>query len=154
MLRHYTPQEDVKAFHKAFEILIETIPIIPDAETIQLREDLIREEVDELIAALRAGDLVGVADGLADLLYVTYGTAVSCGIHMPPIFQEVHRSNMTKVGGHKAPNGKWIKPETYEPANLVPILEEQGALFRREPEPLPMNRYNPGSEDMGGSDYE
>lgn len=123
----YDPQGMVEDFHTAFEILSESFPIIPDAETIQLREDLIREELDELLAAMRAGDLVETADGIADLLYVIYGTAVSCGIYMPPIFAEVHRSNMSKVGGHKAPNGKWIKPETYSPADLTPILIAQGA---------------------------
>src|SRR2546429_6004229 len=37
----------------------------------------------------------------SDLLYVVYGTAVSYGIDMNPVFREVHRSNMSKVGGYK-----------------------------------------------------
>ena len=53
---------------------------------------------------------------MADLLYVVYGTAVSYGIDMDPVFREVHRSNMSKVGGYKRDDGKWVKPATYSPA--------------------------------------
>jgi len=66
-----------------------------------------------------------VAKELADLLYVVYGTAVSCGIDMEPVFREVHRSNMSKVGGHKRADGKWVRPATYSPARLEPILGAQ-----------------------------
>jgi predicted HAD superfamily Cof-like phosphohydrolase len=56
---------------------------------------------------------------------VTYGTAVSYGIDMEPIFQEVHRSNLSKIGGYKRADGKWVKPPTYSPANIEPIVEVQ-----------------------------
>jgi len=58
-------------------------------------------------------------------LYVVYGTAVSYGIDMKPVFQEVHRSNLSKVGGYKRADGKWMKPPTYSPAKLEQILEAQ-----------------------------
>lgn len=90
-----------------------------------LRLALIREELEELTKAFIDQDIVQVADAIADLLYVVLGTAVCCGINISPIFQEVHRSNMTKVGGHRAENGKWIKPDTYSPANLAPLIELQ-----------------------------
>jgi len=45
---------------------------------------------------------------------------------MAPVFREVHRSNMSKVGGHKRADGKWIKPPDYSPACLQPILAAQG----------------------------
>ncbi|MEC4688424.1 MAG: hypothetical protein VST64_08985, partial [Nitrospirota bacterium] len=66
-----------------------------------------------------------VAKELADLLYVVYGAAVSCGIDMEPVFQEVHRSNMSKLGGYKRADGKWVKPPTYSPASIQPILQAQ-----------------------------
>jgi predicted HAD superfamily Cof-like phosphohydrolase len=44
---------------------------------------------------------------------------------MEPVFQEVHRSNMSKVGGYKREDGKWVKPPTYSPASLDKILEGQ-----------------------------
>ena len=44
---------------------------------------------------------------------------------MEPVFKEVHRSNMSKVGGYKREDGKWVKPPTYSPASLNNILESQ-----------------------------
>jgi len=119
-------QEQVKEFHKAFDILIADRPEVPDLDTTKLRLSLIEEELGELrVAMYLEDDLVGIADAIGDLLYVVYGTAVSCGIDMEPIFDEIHRSNMTKVGGHKREDGRWVKPDTYEPAQLEPIIESQ-----------------------------
>ncbi|MBM4123640.1 MAG: hypothetical protein FJ246_01580 [Nitrospira sp.] len=115
----------VEEFHRRFEILIETAPSVPDDATKSLRVRLIQEEFEELQEALAGHDTAAIAKELADLLYVVYGTAVSCGIDMEPVFQEVHRSNMSKVGGHKRADGKWVKPPTYSPACLQPILAAQ-----------------------------
>jgi predicted HAD superfamily Cof-like phosphohydrolase len=92
-----------------------------------LRERLIHEEFEELKEAMAKNDLAGIAKELADLLYVVYGTAVSYGIDMDPVFREVHRSNMSKVGGYKRDDGKWVKPLTYSPAAIEPILAQQTA---------------------------
>ena len=119
-------QRMVAEFHRTFDIAEESVPTIPDEATRALRVRLIQEEFDELQEALRGRDPVAVAKELADLLYVVYGTAVSCGIDMEPVFREVHRSNMSKVGGHKREDGKWVKPPTYSPARLDPILVAQG----------------------------
>jgi predicted HAD superfamily Cof-like phosphohydrolase len=121
-------QEMVTAFHRAFDIVIGTLPAVPDAATCALRMSLIQEEFAELREALSERDVEAVAKELADLLYVVYGTAVSCGIDMAPIFREVHRSNLSKVGGHKRADGKWIKPSDYSPAHLQPILAAQSSL--------------------------
>src|SRR5262245_51357771 len=121
-------QEMVTAFHRAFDIAIGTLPAVPDAATCVLRVSLIQEEFAELREALSQRDIEAVAKELADLLYVVYGTAVSCGIDMAPVFREVHRSNMSKVGGHKRADGKWIKPSNYSPAHLQPILAAQSSL--------------------------
>ena len=58
-------------------------------------------------------------------MYVVYGTAISYGIDMEPVFKEVQRSNMSKVGGYKREDGKWVKPPTYSPADIAPILALQ-----------------------------
>ena len=121
-------QKMVTAFHQAFDIVIGTLPAVPDAATCALRMSLIQEEITELREALSQRDIEAVAKELADLLYVVYGTAVSCGIDMAPIFREVHRSNMSKMGGHKRADGKWIKPLDYSPARLQPILAAQSRL--------------------------
>ncbi len=89
---------------------------------------LIQEELNEFAKAGFGRDIVGVADALADLLYVVYGAAVSYGIDMEEIFQEVHRSNMTKTEGGKASNGKVLKGPNWRSPNLLPIIKRQNAL--------------------------
>ncbi|MDR4461837.1 MAG: hypothetical protein MRJ67_15180 [Nitrospirales bacterium] len=118
-------QRMVQEFHTQFDIHVSPTPSIPDEPTRILRKRLIQEEFDELQEAMQEKDLPSIAKELADLLYVVYGTAVSLGIDMEPVFQEVHRSNMSKVGGHKREDGKWVKPSTYSPAALDKILEAQ-----------------------------
>lgn len=119
-------QNNVEDFHREFGISIGRKPHIPSEEEVKLRIQLINEELTELKDAFEDKDVVEVADALGDLLYVVLGCAVTCGINLEPVFTEIHRSNMTKKGGHKSAEGKWIKPSTYEPAKLLPILERQG----------------------------
>ncbi|MCX5723320.1 MAG: hypothetical protein NTX84_02145 [Nitrospirae bacterium] len=119
-------QAMVDDFHRAFDIVVSPAPTVVDGRTRELRVKLIQEEFDELKEAMESGDLPSIAKEMADLLYVVYGTAVSYGIDMDPVFREVHRSNMSKVGGHKREDGKWVKPATYSPARIEPILAAQG----------------------------
>ena len=121
----YEAQQMVFEFHKEFDIHVANVPTVPDGETHALRVRLIQEEFDELKEALEAKDLPNIAKELADLLYVVYGTAVSYGIDLEPVFQEVQRSNMSKIGGYKREDGKWVKPATYSPADIAPILASQ-----------------------------
>jgi predicted HAD superfamily Cof-like phosphohydrolase len=86
---------------------------------------LIEEEASEFAEAARAGDVVGTIDALCDLLYVTYGAAVSLGIDIEPFFGEVHRSNMAKRGGSRRADGKWLKPAGWQPPDLQRILRER-----------------------------
>ena len=121
-------QDMVEAFHQTFDIVVNPVPTVVDERTRTLRTKLIQEEFDELKEALASDDLSSIAKEMADLLYVIYGTAVSYGIDMDPVFREVHRSNMSKVGGYKREDGKWVKPATYSPALVEPILAEQGSV--------------------------
>ena len=118
-------QSMVEEFHRKFDIAVQTHPGDITEETKRLRTRLIQEEFDELKESMASGNLALVAKELADLLYVVYGTAVSYGIDMEPVFREVHRSNLSKVGGYKRDDGKWVKPATYSPACLEPILDAQ-----------------------------
>ena len=95
---------------------------------------LIKNKSDELIASMLKGDLVGVADGLSDVLYVVIGTAVAYGIDIQEVFDEVHRSNLSKTIWNEEQQrytiekdefGKGIKPPTYSPAAIEPIIERQ-----------------------------
>ena len=106
-------QAMVAAFHRTFDIVVNPFQTVVEERTRELRVRLIQEEFDELKEALAAEDLSSIAKEMADLLYVVYGTAVSYGIDMDPIFREVHRSNLSKVGGYKREDGKWVKPATY-----------------------------------------
>ena len=120
----------VERFHRLFAILVQKTPGQVDERTRVLRERLIQEEFEELKEAMGKGDLAAIAKELADLLYVVYGTAVSYGIDMDPVFREVHRSNMSKVGGYKRDDGKWVKPPTYSisAAGAGPDLFEEVAI--------------------------
>jgi predicted HAD superfamily Cof-like phosphohydrolase len=139
-------QAMVEAFHRKFDILVQQRPAMPSDSTKALRVRLIQEEFDELKEALAHGDVAAAAKEMADLLYVVYGTAVSCGIDMEPVFQEVHRSNLSKVGGYKRADGKWVKPPTYSPVCLQPILEAQEATAPAED--AVAHRYAPDSHGL------
>jgi predicted HAD superfamily Cof-like phosphohydrolase len=46
-------------------------------------------------------------------------------VDIEPFFEEVHRSNMAKVGGTRRPDGKWLKPPDWQPPDLTRILRER-----------------------------
>lgn len=115
-------QRQVEEFHRAVGLTVGRQPAIRDPD---LRSSLILEEANETADALDRRDLLAVADGLCDLLYVAYGTAVSCGLDLEPFFDEVHRSNLRKLGGPIRPDGKRLKPTGWVGPQLEPILKEQ-----------------------------
>lgn len=119
-------QEMVEKFNRTFGIRVSSAPNLSDIFNRNRCIRLMREELRELVAAINNCDLVEIADGLADLSYVTFATALNFGIDLKPIFEEVHRSNMSKVGGILNGQGKLIKPKTYTPPELVPLLKAQG----------------------------
>jgi predicted HAD superfamily Cof-like phosphohydrolase len=116
----------VREFMVACDQDVETVPGFPDPDTAFLRVKLIREELKELEQAIVYKDIVGVADGLADLLYVVYGAGHTFGINLDKCFEEVHRSNMTKLGpdGRAIKNsyGKVMKGPNYREPNLKRVL--------------------------------
>ncbi len=126
MTSNFDPYHAVLEFHRKFGAAVGDEPCIPDAETVKLRLSLIEEELGEMRAAIDEGNIVDVADSLADLLYVTYGTAVSFGIDIRPVFEEVHRANMTKDGGPRREDGKILKPDDWVPPRVAAVLQEQG----------------------------
>lgn len=94
-----------------------------------LRARLLVGETAELVDALHAEDLVAAADAICDLLYVTLGTALALGLGpiLPRLFQEVHRSNMTKAFEQNPADADGsrvlVKGEGYEPPRLQEILD-------------------------------
>ena len=73
---------DVKTFMETFGQMVRTNPQFPDEKTMQLRYDLIKEELDELEQAMKSKDLKEIADALTDILYVTYGAGFAYGIDL------------------------------------------------------------------------
>jgi len=119
-------QKMVLEFHELFQLPINTTPKIVGKDLHYLRVGLIDEEFKELKEAMANKDLIKIADGLGDLLYVLYGTGISYGIDLAPIFAEIHRSNMSKGNPEvvRAPNGKILKGENWSPPDLTSLLTE------------------------------
>tara|TARA_B100001540_G_C15789401_1_gene634705 strand:+ start:575 stop:946 length:372 start_codon:yes stop_codon:yes gene_type:complete len=119
--------DDVKKFMKAFGQPVKTKPNFPDEKTINLRFDLIKEELSELDQAIKEKDLTEVADALTDILYVTYGAGCAYGIDLDKCFKEVQRANMSKLGADGKPiyneKGKVMKGPNYSPPNLKQFVK-------------------------------
>jgi len=118
--------QDVKDFHEKFRLVVEDQPTIPSRRTVDLRISLIEEETAELLDALDWEDIVGVADAVADLIYVVLGTAISYGIAVDAIWRVIHDTNMKKVGGKEREDGKILKPEGWVPPDILGELRKQG----------------------------
>ena len=121
--------ELVGDFMEAFGQDVQLEPTWPDFNTRELRLELIAEELDELSDAVADRDMIQIADALTDLLYVIYGAGHSFGIDLDECFQEVHASNMSKLGENGRPihreDGKVMKGPGYFEPDLEGIL---GAL--------------------------
>ena len=114
-------QKMVLEYHRKMGFTINNNPTHISQEQVKDRSDILEEETHELREALELEDIVKIADGIGDVLYVAYGTGVACGIDMETIFAEIHRSNMTKTAP-ETHTGKAIKGETYSPPNLVALI--------------------------------
>jgi len=118
---------DVKIFMETFGQIVRTKPQFPDEKTMQLRLDLIKEELNELEIAMKTKNLKEVADALTDILYVTYGAGYAYGIDLDNCFKEVQRANMSKLGKDGKPifneKGKVMKGPNYSEPNLKKFVE-------------------------------
>ena len=128
--------EDVSAFHRAGDIPIANRPIAPAPERVRLRAKLIDEECQEVLSAMFADwrrdreidqsrvevDMLGVADGLADLIYVVIGAALEFGIPLERVWEEVQDANMRKVAAdgriRRRSDGKLLKPDDWQPPDI------------------------------------
>lgn len=123
--------KDVMEFHRAFGQRIGEQPELPNVENSferSLRRKLLHEEYMEYIVAENEDNIVEIADALADIIYIALGTAVSYGIPLDKIFEEVHRSNMAKLVDGKVlrrEDGKIQKPEGWTAPDVAGILQKQ-----------------------------
>ena len=118
---------DVKTFMETFGQMVRTKPQFPDEKTMQLRYDLIKEELNELEQAMKSKNLKEIADALTDILYVTYGAGFAYGVDLDKCFKEVQRANMSKLGKDGKPiyneKGKVMKGPNYSEPNLKQFVE-------------------------------
>ncbi len=130
--------QKVEAFTIAFGGEQPKTPTVPALQILTLREKLLDEEYVESKKALtemkRVAGQEAAADinetvaafvhELTDLLYVTYGAILACGVDPDPIFAEIHRANMTKIGGPRRADGKQLKPKNWQPADVLSLVQQ------------------------------
>jgi predicted HAD superfamily Cof-like phosphohydrolase len=116
----------VKTFMNTYGQDVKEKAEFPENKIVQLRIDLIEEELNELKEAIKNKDIVEVADALTDILYVTYGAGHSFGVNLDECFDEVQRSNMSKLGEDGKPiyndSGKVMKGPNYFAPNLKKVV--------------------------------
>ena len=119
--------KDVKVFMEKFGQMVRTKPQFPDDKTMQLRLNLIKEELSELEEAMKTKNLKEVADALTDSWYVTYGAGYAYGINLDECFKEVQRANMSKLGKDGKPiyneQGKVMKGPNYTKPDLSKFVK-------------------------------
>ena len=132
---HY---DAVKAFTVAMgQPVGADITSLETGDLLEMRMDLIEEEALEVAEELpgfftdrtrEAIDKAAFTKELADLLYVTYGMAVTFGLPIDEVFERVHRSNMSKLGPDGKPlyrdDGKVLKGRNYQPPKLDDLFDE------------------------------
>lgn len=118
--------EKVGLFMKTFGQEVKTKPGLSDDKINKLRIDLIDEELTEFKEAIKNNDLKEAVDALTDILYVTYGAGHAFGVNLDECFDEVQRSNMSKLGEDGKPiyneSGKVMKGPNYFQPNLSKFL--------------------------------
>ena len=137
VLRHPHPGRvatSVAEFHRSFNLPWQRRPEMSRVPTslVRLRENLLEEEVTEFVVASQRRDLVEVADALADIVYVAYGTALTYGIDLDLVLDEIHRSNVSKLDADGRPvhrhDGKVLKSPLYTPPSVAAVLATQPPL--------------------------
>ena len=116
----------VKEFMQKFKQEVKSKPSFPDENIIKLRISLIKEELLELEEALNDKNIEETADALTDILNVTYGAGHAFGIDLDKCFEEVQRSNMSKLDKFGNPiyndQGKVMKGPSYFKPDFKKIL--------------------------------
>lgn len=149
--------QQVKEFHEAFGHPVVQAPAVPPVDRSKLRLNIIIEEVKELVEAHVAGahatnlnrvvdmlnhshklinaaldhefnvDLVATADALGDINYVVAGAGHEYGIQLDVVGDEIHASNMTKLGEDGEPiyneDGKVMKGPNYRKPDIAGVLD-------------------------------
>ena len=120
--------EKVGLFMKTFGQEVKTKASLSSEKINNLRISLIAEELEEFKEAIKNNDLKEAADALTDILYVTYGAGHAFGVNLDKCFEEVQRSNMSKLGDDGKPIyndvGKVMKGPKYFKPDLEKFIKE------------------------------
>ena len=130
--------DSVTTFQMAFKQEVAPRPTLIDSKRARLRYELMKEENEEYLEAVKNNDLLEVADALGDKLYILCGTILEHGLQdvIEAVFNEIHRSNLSKLDAEGKPiingqNGildesralnKVLKSANYSEPNLKQIL--------------------------------
>ena len=118
----------VRQWHEAFGVPVQAAPTF-DQKRVDLRLDLMEEEMTEFIDACNEEDSVKVLHEAADLIYVILGAMLEFGLgqHLDAAFREVARANMSKLGADGKPiyreDGKVLKGPNFTPADIRAVLD-------------------------------
>ena len=119
--------EKVGLFMKTFGQEVKSKPALSTKKINNLRIELIGEELEEFKDAIKNNDLKEAVDALTDILYVTYGAGHAFGVNLDKCFDEVQRSNMSKLGNDGKPiyneNGKVMKGPNYFKPDLSKFID-------------------------------
>ena len=125
-------EQQVIQFNTTYKKSMSDKPRLPTEAEATLMHSLILEELMELNEAIDNGDIVEVADALADILYVTAQQATVIGMPVTALLREVQRSNMSKLGLDGKPiyreDGKVLKGPNFSEPNIAKILKEASCL--------------------------
>ena len=118
--------DSVKQFHDTYKIGYKNKPTANiGSEKNKLRFKLMSEENEEYLVAANNNDMIEVADALGDMLYILCGTILEHGMQdiIEPIFDEIQKSNMSKLGDDGNPifreDGKVLKGPNYFKPNFT-----------------------------------
>ena len=120
----------VKKFHTTFKLGYNETPTasLGDIKNM-LRYNLMKEENEEYLKAVQENDLTEIADALGDMLYILCGTIIEHGLQhkIESIFDEIQRSNMSKLGADGQPiyreDGKVMKKPNFSEPDFSTILK-------------------------------
>ena len=127
--------DSVRRFHEVFQCHVERTPVAKlPSDISEWRIRMLLEELEEYRAAVGDNDIVEIADALTDMLYVLLGTFIAHGLQdiAKELFEEVHRSNMSKLDEQGKPifrsDGKVMKSERFSEPDLRSIITKVGGV--------------------------
>lgn len=95
-------------------------------------KEVLNSEVEELHKAIAEKNLVEIADGIGDIIYVLLTVSATHGIDIGPVVQEICNNNLLKLEKKPyqfSPTGKLLKPAGHPPPDIKGVLERQENLL-------------------------